>query len=462
MRPEQPIRAAALSLLIAAALGCADSGRLQGAVLIVLDTLRADRLSAYGHPRQTSPVLDGLAARGVLFEQAISSSSWTHPAMISLLSGRYATAKTYSRRLNTSLVETLLAAGYETAAFTEGGYVSAFFGFDRGFRSFDEAEGPVRLYVGGRTVTEKGGGIEQTFDRARAWLREHANRRFFLLVHTYEVHAPYRRRVFTDGAARGSLSETFEERDMERVRDGSLAMGETEKDYLGRLYDGGVATADRYVGMLLDRLEELGIAEATLVVVTSDHGEELGHRHARFAGDHGYTLYDEAVRVPLILFDPRDANPGRRIRTQVRTIDVMPTVLDLLGVPPPADADGRSLVPILRGEETEHRSALIRLFPKGRGRVPTRAALRDGKHKIVSNLPFIEPAAPRLEIFDLRSDPGERQNLVDEAPEVGAEMAERLEAQVQVLREAGYPDLRPPLDLPDALRQRLESLGYLR
>ena len=109
MRPEQPIRAAALSLLVAAALGCADSGRLRGAVLVVLDTLRADRLSAYGYPRQTSPVLDGLAARGVLFEQAISSSSWTLPAMISLLSGRYATAETFSHPSDSGVLRLDLA-----------------------------------------------------------------------------------------------------------------------------------------------------------------------------------------------------------------------------------------------------------------------------------------------------------------------------------------------------------------
>ena len=135
------------ALVLAVACGC---GQPRGAVVIVMDTLRPDHLSCYGYARDTSPAFDALAARGVLFEQAMSPSSWTLPAMIALLSGRYVTGEVFSGGLRTSLVETLQASGVETAAFTEGGFTSEHFGLDLGFGTWQESEGPVRLARAGQ------------------------------------------------------------------------------------------------------------------------------------------------------------------------------------------------------------------------------------------------------------------------------------------------------------------------
>ncbi len=447
------------ALALAAACG---RGQTHGAIVVVLDTLRADHLGVYGYPRDTSPAIDRLAERGVLFEQAVSPSSWTLPATIALLSGRYVTAEVFSGGLRTSLVETLGAAGIRTAAFTEGGFVSEHFGLDRGFEAWQESEGPVRLVRAGHRTQDGGeGGIEHTFARARQWLRDHGEQPFFLLIHTYEVHTPYRRPPRGGAAGRGRLGETFEIGDVERVRQGEIELGDTELDYLARLYDGGVAEADRQVGALLADLDLLGLRDRTLVVVTSDHGEDLGARDRRFAADHGHSLYDELTRVPLIFAAPGAPRPGLRIRQQVSLLDVMPTVLAWFGLEVPAGLGGSSLLPALHGTEIEHRPLLMRQFARsGASLRPLRTAWRDGVTKLVLNFPFLEPSAPTVELFDLAADPGERVNVAERRPEARDDRIQQLRQLERVLDAEGLADLRAAGDVPAALRERLESLGY--
>src|SRR5690606_36173618 len=153
----------------------------------------------------------------------------------------------------TTLVERLAEAGVATAAFSEGGFVSAYYGLDRGFDVWEELAGAVRLHRPDRprAACEGRRRIEHTFGRAAAWLRSRPPGPFLLLVHTYEVHAPFRRTTFTEGRPSGALGETFELLDVQRVRQGQLVLGETERDYLERLYDGGVRAADAQVGVLL-------------------------------------------------------------------------------------------------------------------------------------------------------------------------------------------------------------------
>jgi len=450
-----------LSAVLAWSLGCepAPERRLQGAVVILLDTVRPDRLSAYGHDRPTSPHLEELARGGVLFEQAVSTSSWTLPAVVSLLAGRYAEAGVYGGgKLLSSRVEQLQDAGFATAAVTEGGYVSAHFGFDRGFDSFEEQEGEIRLFTQEGAGGKGGGGIEQTFARAIAWLEEHRNEPFFLMVHTYEAHTPYRRLHFTEGGHRGKLDETFSVTDVDRILEGELRLGQRERDYIGRLYDGGLLEADKHVGLLLASLDALELSERTLVVVTSDHGEDLGGRHTRFAGEHGHTLYDELVRVPLILYDPAEPRPDRRISTQVRIIDVLPTVLELLEVDAPEVGDGRSLVPVMDGSERVDRPALLKLWERSGGKPPSRFGIRSGSHKLVVNRKHARPAAPMLELFDLRVDPGEGQDVAAEFPEQTRELRTQLGAWTRKLAGVEPPE---GVELPAELRRRLQELGYL-
>mgnify|MGYP001380006645 CR=1 FL=1 len=279
-RAARPVAAAiAIALLALGLAGCSrPAPRPHGIVLVVLDTLRADRLSAYGHVRETSPRLHRLAAEGVLFEQAITHSPWTLPAFIGLLSGRYPGEDVYDGRLRVSLVETLRDAGYRTAAFTEGGYVSAYFGIDLGFERFLAEEGDVRLLTGAGLQPGAGaGGVEHTFDTAIAWLDAHAGEPFFLLVHTYEPHTPYLRREFAEGLPRGALPEdVYSIETAGKVGSGEVPAGPEEIEYVRALYDGGIAAADRELGRLLDRLAGLRRDERPGGVVTSGPRQERG------------------------------------------------------------------------------------------------------------------------------------------------------------------------------------------
>jgi arylsulfatase A-like enzyme len=443
-----------ISTALAALGGCAPGteAKLDGAVVIVLDTLRADGLSAYGNPRPTSPRIDALAERSVLFERVVSAASWTLPGFAGLLSGRYPTARILDGRLQISLVEPLRDAGFHTAAFTEGGYVSTFFGMDRGFDDFSEQEGAVELVVGALRLNQQGGGIEATFRSAEAWLAEQRGSRFFLLVHTYEVHTPYRRLEYAAGLARGSLPETFETDDADRYATGAAPVGEAELAYLRALYDGGVAAADREVGRFLDALAAMGLEEQTLVVLTSDHGEELGERTPARPGNHGHSLYDELMLVPLIVHDPRPGAPVGRVPYQVRSVDVMPTVLDLLEVPAPEGLDGRSLAGLMRGEETGNRAAFARLQNAG-----VREMVRDGSYKLIRN---VFPIVPPIELYDLAEDPAESISLGKERAETLAELGATLRDLRSPIAEEGPPSYDPHQKVPAELRERLEALGY--
>jgi len=452
-----PILSVSFAVLAAmVGIACETTDRPQGAVLVVLDTLRADRLSAVGHDRPTTPHIDGLAERGVLFENAISSSSWTLPAMVGLLSGRLPSTQIFDGTLQTSLVDSLRDAGFATAAFTEGGVVHSEYGLDLGFAEWEQNHESV--FVAGQRVNNPDGGIEPTFANASAWLRAHASENFFLFVHSYEVHTPYVRDRFVRGVASGSLSSPFDVDQVKSIQHGETPLGEGERAWLGALYDGGVATADAHVGMLLEALEKLGLAETTLVVVTSDHGEDLGERSPTLAGRHGHTLYDELLRVPLVLYDPTESFAVRRVATQVQLLDVLPTILERLGVAIPPGVHGLSLVGLLRGARVAERPAFSAATRSG----PRRFSVRGRRFKLIRNLPRAEvelgPETPRWELYDLRDDPRERRNLANELPEVKARMA----TQLGVLRRrASGLDLEVPAPGSPAQRRQLEALGYL-
>jgi arylsulfatase A-like enzyme len=444
-----------LAALVASA--CSEASRPRNAILVLLDTLRADRLGAYGHPRPTTPALDRLAERGVLFEQVISYSAWTLPSVVAMLSGRFPTRRVFDETLRRSLVEDLRDAGFRTAAFTEGGFLSHYYGFGRGFERYWDESGGARLGLRAPLQELTGAGIESTFPAAEVWLRENAERPFFLMVHTYEIHVPYRRRTFVRDLPPGRLDPTLDSDDIGRIRSGALVLGETEYAYLAALYDGGVRKSDDYVGRLLAALDDLGIADSTLVVVTSDHGEELAGRFPRFAAAHGHSLFDELVRVPLIVYDPTREYPVRRVASQVRTIDVVPTILDLLGTAADASLDGRSLVPLMVGSEREDRLAFSYLELHG----PERAAVRFEGFKLIRTLAAARSSAARHSaLFDLHRDPAERRDVSRKQPAVLQRASLRLDAILERIDAEGRPSFPKVTDVPDELQERLRALGY--
>jgi arylsulfatase A-like enzyme len=472
MKPERSTAPAATALaagllaILAACWACGDGeaggdgGELHGAVLILVDTMRPDHLSCYGYERPTSPRLDHLAGEGVLFENVISFSPWTLPSVVNILSGSKPNARVFEKnRLKRSLVEDIGGAGYVTAAFTEGGFVSKFFHLDRGFDHYREEEGAVQLHIPGKPRNENApGSIDRTFKLAREWLETHGGERFFLLIHTYEPHSPYTRQTFTEGMTPPHWGETFTMETIVRMSAGDLAIDESGLEYLTALYDGGILETDRHIGEFLDFLDRKGLSDKVLVAVTSDHGEELGEHYISRSGRHGHSCLDNLVKVPLIIRNPCEGYPVKRIDRQVRLVDVMPTIADILGAPVEGDVDGASLVPLMRGEDSSPRPAAGGATKGG----PERMFLRwlDYKYiRVIGPEPQdnpLDPPPPPMQLYDLRADPGERDNLARKEPDIVRSMMRILAGTEDV--DSG--DFSMPGEMDARLRERLESLGY--
>jgi arylsulfatase A-like enzyme len=418
------VRVAALGLVVVLAARMAaavDAWRVRGGpnvVLISIDTLRADALGAYGQPRPTSPVLDArLAGAGVVFERCYSQSPKTTPSHMTLLTSleppvhgvEMWDGKTPGRVLHpaaVTLAEALENAGYATAAFTGGGHVHRSRGFGDGFD----------IYRHGREL-----------ERALAWLDAHRRHKFFLFFHTYQVHDPY--------VPPEPLVERFAPDYRGRVRDAVTRLragldggwerahkvfwasvdGDDPRDvaFVAGLYLAGVRHMDdTTLTPLLDRLDALGLAGDTLVVLTSDHGEAF-REHGVFLHD---DLYAETLRVPLVLRFPGRLPAGASVPERVRVLDVMPTILDLLGIPPPPDVQGRSLVPLVRGTRT--RQPVMSDYSNTQAKRVFQS-LRDDRLTYI-----VDGAAEQL--YDTAADPAEQQDVAAERPTEVASARARL------------------------------------
>jgi len=387
----------------------------QNLLVITIDTLRADRLGAYGYSKANTPHLDELASEGVLFQEAIAQVPVTLPSHASLFTGLV--PPTHGVRDNTyfrldlearTLAEVLKARSYETAAFVSAFVLDSSFGLDQGFDVYDD-EVAGEAETAGTIAERRGELVTRSFV---SWIEKRSSDRpFFAWLHFFDPHLPY-------------------------APPSPYPAG----------YDGEIAYVDAQVGRVLEALEANGLGKDTLVVVTSDHGESLGEHGEK---SHGFFVYDATLRVPLILKSPASFPAGERIATPVRTIDVFPTVLEALEVPVPEDTQGRSLMPLLAGETTEDPPAYAECYVSELNfRWAPLVALREGGYK------YIE--APRPELYDLSADPGETQNLFEADPERARQMRSRLADLVAVL-----PASLSSRNQPDAETiARLRSLGY--
>jgi arylsulfatase A-like enzyme len=410
---------------------------LRSVILISLDTLRADHLGAYGYSRPTSPRLDAFAAEGVVFERAIAQASSTRPSHRSLFQSRPASATT---RDGPALAESLSLAGVRTAAFTGGGIVSARLGFERGFETWEEGSG----------------GLAWALPRVEAWLRAHQGERFFLFLHTYDIHLPYDPPAPFDsmflpdyrGVVRGKDTRNL----LRRVRglrvrgfddsDAKPVLTEADRRQIVALYDGGIRYADAHLGRLFDLLGSLDLWDETAVVVFSDHGEEFWD-HGSVS--HSHTLFQELIHVPLIFRAP--ALSPRRIPSVVPLLDIAPTLLDLLGLPIPVGFTGRSLLPLMTGVETQARA-----FPAEQRALK---AWIDPPWKLVIDEDGGEPL-----LFHLTDDPQERQSRTREEPERVAALQARLREALPEVGTDGVFELEPGEKSPELL-ERLRQLGYV-
>ena len=424
-------------------------------LLISLDTLRGDRVGARRDGRPLTPSLDALAQRGALFEQATSAAPWTLPAHASLFTGRLPYshgARTEHQAMRpdlATLAERFRTAGYRTAGFTGGGYVASYFGFDQGFEIYEDHD------------ETREGGPGPIFQAALAWIERLGKAPFFAFVHTYEVHYPYTHADFVDAGSRAALGP-LGVRELDAIHRGERVLTPAEREVVKALYDGDVVSADRQVGALLEALARHGILDSLVVVVTSDHGEDLWDHDERWSPGHGHSLYEELLRVPMIVSAPGLVREGERIRTPVSLVDLAPTLLDLVGLPELGRAEGKSLAGILEhGGEPEPRPIVAESIEYG----PDRFSRREGDLKIVlAPLPDrynsgIKIAVRPVEIFDLSQDPQERSSLVS-LP--AARTSEPLEALWRRVEAVFRPARSGPGKLAPELREQLRSLGYVQ
>jgi arylsulfatase A-like enzyme/predicted Zn-dependent protease len=424
--------AVAVALAAAAAIG---SGACRGSlapsersvILVTLDTTRADRIGAFGGKSVPTPRLDAAAAESTVFEDAVSQVPLTLPSHASMMTGKYPASHGVRHnglyRLAESeetLAERLRAAGLETAAFVGAFVVNRGFGLEQGFDRYDDIA--VDRFRGGEDqVFEAQRTADEVNARVFEWLKHWNGQRAFLWVHYYDPHDPYQ----------------------PPEKPGRQLSGEG--------YDREISYVDACFGDLVDRLRSAGLWDRSIVVVVGDHGEGLGEHNEL---GHGIFLYQTTLHVPLFIRAPDLVPSGKRVGGPVELVDIAPTVLSLLGLPPLEKAQGKDLRPRITGQDdgrlaSAHAETLMPRLEFGWSEL---RMFRDGRFKYVQ--------APRPELYDLASDPAERKNLLPSESTRVEEMKKQLsDWAAQTMNSAVEETARRSLTAEE--EERLRSLGYL-
>ncbi|MFH2001400.1 MAG: sulfatase-like hydrolase/transferase, partial [Planctomycetota bacterium] len=393
-------------------------------LVITLDTTRADRIGCYGYTRGKTPNIDALADAGVLFENAFTPVPLTAASHASIFTGNfppYHGVRTNDEMLldepNESLAERLKARGYSTAAFIGAQVLHRNSGMNQGFDLYED-DFSGKAGAGGEFIPEKP--AEAVVQPAMAWLKKNKDKDkpFFLWVHLFDPHHPY------------NMPAPFRD------------------DFRSSPYDGEIAYSDFWIGKLLETLDEIGEREDTLVAFLSDHGEGLGEHQEK---SHGIFIYDTTLHVPLILSNRKILPAGARVAAQARTIDLVPTVLDLAGAPAPGAVQGQSLLPLIDGVASPPRALYAESFYANTafGWSPL-LGLRVGDWKMIQ--------APRPELYHVGEDAGEMKDLFKNRAEEAGRMIKTLEEWAPTLAREGVSASRA---LDSSAREMLNALGYL-
>jgi arylsulfatase A-like enzyme len=421
------------SLLMGSPLLAAE--RPANVILVSIDTLRADHLGCSGYRRETSPAIDRFRRDSILFTQAIAQAPSTLVSHASLLTSLWPHEHGASERRHRALppdaltlAEVLRSHGFATLSYNGGGQIDPVFGLGQGFDTY-------------RTRDEHD--FAAAVAPAIAWIDRNPGRRFFLFLHTYEVHHPYtpdatHRRLFEASYA-GPLPDAITIEVLQSINDGRMTLGVADLEHVIAAYDAEIRSVDDDFAALLEFLVRRGLYDETLIVFTSDHGEEFGE-HGR-VGWHSHTLYDELLRVPLIVKLPGSRHAGATVTQQVRSIDVPTTILAVLDLPVPASFRGIDLVPLARGEPV---AALPAVAMQDGGDA---VVLRTERWKLYGDI-----------LHDLEQDPHE----VRDAASGNADVAARLRVELGRMLGAPRAGSGAPAARPDARTlERLRSLGYV-
>lgn len=427
-----------------------DTGRgPKNVILISIDTLRPDRLGAYGASAPTSPTLDKLAAGGVLYNNAFATSPWTLPSHASMLTGLYPnrhglkeTDHKLSEKIPT-VTSVLAKAGFATAGFVSSSFLNELRGLHQGFESFHYEQ---EIAQHGNVIFVRNSGPEIT-TRALEWLSERDDQPFFLFVHYYDPHSDYSpsreyRRMFVKSYSGTSDGSTVQ---LRQVAMGQRKLTEEDTQHLLQLYDAEIRQLDDELARLVQYLDERGLSDNTALVITSDHGEEF-MEHGRTL--HGRTFFSEVIDVPLILHGP-GVPSGLRIDDLASVVDVTPTILGLLDIEPPANLQG---IDLSKNWSNEGGSRHTFVVAEALHEVPGDAIMiQDERYKLI-----YERLGARARLYDLELDPMEQRDISSSHPEPLAKLMAALRTYRQTENTAHSIPTRSASE--EALLRRL---GYL-
>jgi arylsulfatase A-like enzyme len=432
-------------------------------ILLAIDTLRADHLGCYGYTKGTSPNIDRFAEDGVVFENCFAVGIPTHPAYTTIMTGVHPLIHRivcHAGKVNLSptinmLSEYLSRYGYVTIAvdnLATAERIARAGWFARGYRYY--------FSTGGITVISQGVKInaevvnEAAFEALELALKKSGDKGFFVFIHYWDPHAPYLPpRGYIEKFYEGDPSKGDVEDRLGKTLWGRLLLngwigelvrcGVRDKSYIDASYDAEVAYVDEKIGELLNRIDELGLTDDTVVMLTADHGESLGE-HEIYYDHHG--LYEWDVRVPLIIKYPPRIPKGVRIKAMVSHMDIMPTLLELAGVPIPKEVSGSSLLALFDGKWDGYPALCMVENTR-----MTKRALRTERWKLIEALrPDIygRPAG-YIELYDLRKDPKETENIADLNEDLALQLLGRMEKLYRfITRGAGDPLIEQEISLP--------------
>jgi arylsulfatase A-like enzyme len=419
------------------------------------DNVRGDRLAPDGGP----PAVRAFARDAACFENAVAPTPWTLPSFASLFSGLYEFHHQVTKSSPLAADKPHLLAGIAARLpviqFNDDVWLSAKMGLARHHDGFFTSARTQDVYAD-----------RMLFANARAFIEAAPLPKLFMFLHTYKAHAPYEPGAeFRAGLPQGCRDSVWPPIHGAQF---DPRPGEQERREMRALYDAEVAQLDHHIGGFLDWLKAAGLYDRSLIVLTSDHGEEFAEHGGWF---HGHSLYRELHHVPLYIKFPGGRFAGRRLRGAVSVLDVLPTVLDQLGIEVPAGIDGISLLPLLRGERTRPRvvacSAAVSVFE---AHIPPRFSLFSGPYHLIVNLPPAQSDAgyypehgrpaerPAIELFDLRSDPGERREIAQQQPRIVASLRPEIDRILRAVNQRRRSGQNPVFDEE---REALKTLGYL-
>lgn len=428
-------------------------------LLVSLDTLRVDGLHVYGAPYET-PHIDAVARGGLVFTNFFAHSSWTRPSFGSLLTSLYPSQHLAERNASLgvnrklddrflTMAEILKKAGYTTAAFSGNVNVDPVYGFDQGF---DFYRGTALRPKSATLPYPTGDEVYASFE---GWFRQNKHRRFFAWVNLMDAHMPYAapekyRQGLVDSRYGGPVKAPFANADLAK-RPG---LTDGDKRQVRALYEAGVRYEDEIVGKIVSLLERAGVGDETLVVITSDHGEEFWE-HAGF--EHGHTLYDELIHVPLVMKYPKAfgvTGKVTKVTPIVRQVDFLPTVLDIAGIPAPGDArfEGVSVKTALLGKSIPEREVYSESLHYG----AERKSIRTSKYKLVYHV-----SSGQIELYDLVKDRAEQVNVAASNPAVAKALMGRLQRWLERVKQSETAKKSSQAAAPDErTKELLKALGY--